>query len=632
MHIPDAYLSPQTQAVAFAVMAPLWALAVRRSKGELTASRTPLLSLGAAFCFAIQFLNVPAPGGTTAHPLGAALLAILVGPWSASIAMSVTLLVQGVVFGDGGVLSLGVNCWNMGLVAVLVATTVHRLCAGTAVPGSRRWLTSAAAASYCGTVCAAISAGLILGIQPLVAHDRFGHALYCPFGLGIAVPAMAITHLLAAAPADAIVTVGALAYVARSFPALLSTKDALPLIQRTQLGRAVAVLLALTPLGLLASGAAWGEWELKSVAEKVGYTPAGSAAVRPIMTPMLPDYGLANSSGWAWLVLGCLVSAAVGAVLVSVFTRALVRGTRTPDVKPASVARGNEPMPSWMLEERRVPRAIGRSHTDRWLRELARRLSQVIAEGSSSTPSATITLGAQPGPKAIAAISLLVAIGLCPSPAALAFVLVAVWTVAAMARCVSVLSVRRVIELTSFFGLCFALPAALSFVTPGPPLLSLHGLAVTRTGLALAATISLRLAAGLSIVSLWSTTTPWRHQLTSLKAIGLPAPFISAAMLAYRYQFVLLDTLLGMVDARAAREVGGAGRNAIRRYTGVGTAILFAKSASLAEELSWAMSARGIGLSAPAKRDSWTLLDWGLAAAGVALVISAVWLRSSHAF
>src|SRR5580692_6869155 len=104
MHIPDAYLSPITQAAGFAVMTPIWAFATRRTVRELTSKQAPLLSIGAAFCFAIQMFNIPAIGGTTAHALGTALLAILLGPWAAVLGLTLTLVIQALLFGDGGIL------------------------------------------------------------------------------------------------------------------------------------------------------------------------------------------------------------------------------------------------------------------------------------------------------------------------------------------------------------------------------------------------------------------------------------------------------------------------------------------------------------------------------------------------
>jgi cobalt/nickel transport system permease protein len=159
MHIPDAYLSPATEAAAFGVMVPIWAIAARRTAADLTSKQAPLLSIGAAFCFAIQMFNIPAIGGTTAHALGATLLAILVGRWAAVLGMTLTLAIQALLFGDGGILSLGANCFNMAFVASFVGYGVYRLCAGRNEFGSPRALVAAAIGAYAGTVTASLSAG-----------------------------------------------------------------------------------------------------------------------------------------------------------------------------------------------------------------------------------------------------------------------------------------------------------------------------------------------------------------------------------------------------------------------------------------------------------------------------------------
>ena len=91
MHIPDAYLAPTTEAVTFAVMVPIWVIATRKTRATVTTRQAPLLAMGAAFSFAVQMFNLPAIGGTTAHALGTVLMAILLGPWAATLAISLTL-------------------------------------------------------------------------------------------------------------------------------------------------------------------------------------------------------------------------------------------------------------------------------------------------------------------------------------------------------------------------------------------------------------------------------------------------------------------------------------------------------------------------------------------------------------
>src|SRR5579863_4394506 len=193
-------------------MAPVWFIAARRTRARLSSKQAPLLSMGAAFCFAIQMFNIPAVGGTTAHALVAGLLAILVGPWAALMGMTLTLVIQALLFGDGGILSLGANSFDMASVAVFVSYGVFKLLSDSREMVSARYIAAAGFGAYAGTVAASLSAGILLGIQPIVAHDSAGHALYCPFGLGVSVPAMVMSHLLAAGPAEAIITVAALAY------------------------------------------------------------------------------------------------------------------------------------------------------------------------------------------------------------------------------------------------------------------------------------------------------------------------------------------------------------------------------------------------------------------------------------
>src|SRR5947209_17230124 len=207
MHIPDAYLSPTAQLAAGTAVLPLWAVGARITRRTMISKQVPLLSVGAAFCFAIQMFNIPALGGTTAHALGTVLLAILLGPWAAMITMTLTLAVQALFFGDGGVLSLGVNAFDMAVVPSFVGFGIYRLVCGGQAAGSSRALLASAVAAYMGTAMASLSAGVVLGLQPLIAHDGFGRPLYFPFGLSVSVPAMVNIHLLVAAPAEAIITV-----------------------------------------------------------------------------------------------------------------------------------------------------------------------------------------------------------------------------------------------------------------------------------------------------------------------------------------------------------------------------------------------------------------------------------------
>ena len=225
MHIPDGYLGPQTYAAAYGIMAPLWAAASRIVSATLRSRQVPLLALGAAFSFVIMMFNVPIPGGTTGHAVGAVLVAVLLGPWAAVIAVSVALIVQALLFGDGGITAIGANCLNMALIMPFVGYGVYRLVAGRSdVRSPRRWI-GAALGGYVGLNAAALATAVEFGIQPLIAHNAAGQPLYAPYPLSVAVPVMAAEHLLLFGFVEAAVTGMVVAYLQRSDPSLLPTSS-----------------------------------------------------------------------------------------------------------------------------------------------------------------------------------------------------------------------------------------------------------------------------------------------------------------------------------------------------------------------------------------------------------------------
>ena len=120
MHIPDGFMNASTSLGAGAVAAGGLGVSLRRTARTLQEKQAPLAGLVAAFIFAVQMLNFPVAGGTSGHFLGAALAAILLGPWVACLVMSVVLVTQSFVFADGGVTALGANILNMGVIGALL--------------------------------------------------------------------------------------------------------------------------------------------------------------------------------------------------------------------------------------------------------------------------------------------------------------------------------------------------------------------------------------------------------------------------------------------------------------------------------------------------------------------------------
>ncbi|HXX57568.1 MAG TPA: cobalt transporter CbiM [Thermodesulfovibrionales bacterium] len=220
MHIPDGYLSPQTYVPLYGASFVFWAVALKKIKKELSTKHIPYLAMAAAFSFLIMMFNVPIPGGTTGHAVGGGIIAILLGPWTAVVAVSVSLLVQAIVFGDGGITALGANCFNMAVVMPFVAYSVFKLIRGNSTRGARVFL-AAFLSGYVGLSAAAIVTGIEFGIQPLIAIGPDGRPLYAPYPLSVAVPAMALEHLLLFGVVEGIVTVLLLKYFLKHEPDLV---------------------------------------------------------------------------------------------------------------------------------------------------------------------------------------------------------------------------------------------------------------------------------------------------------------------------------------------------------------------------------------------------------------------------
>ncbi|PIW67162.1 MAG: cobalamin biosynthesis protein CbiM [Candidatus Omnitrophica bacterium CG12_big_fil_rev_8_21_14_0_65_42_8] len=221
MHIPDGYLGPATCGVFYAVMLPIWTAASRIVKKTLRARQVPLLAIGAAFSFVIMMFNVPIPGGTTGHAVGGVLVAILLGPWAACIAITVALVIQALLFGDGGITAIGANCFNMAVILPFAGYYIYKAISYNAPADSNRRVIAAGVAGYIGINVAAFLAGIEFGLQPLLHHTANGQALYCPYGLNIAVPAMAGEHLLIFGWVEAVITALVIKYLQKQSPEFL---------------------------------------------------------------------------------------------------------------------------------------------------------------------------------------------------------------------------------------------------------------------------------------------------------------------------------------------------------------------------------------------------------------------------
>jgi cobalt/nickel transport system permease protein len=282
MHIPDGYLSPSTCATFYLFAATGWYAALKRVKRLLATRAIPLISVFAAFSFVVMMFNVPLPGGTTGHAVGVGIAAIVLGPWGSILAISIALAIQALFFGDGGITTLGANCFNMAMVGSFTAYAVYRTIAARSKLESRHRVIAAAVAGYVAINASAFVTAVELGIQPVLFHDASGTPLYAPYPLHVAIPAMMIGHLTFAGLAEAAISAGMVSYLQRADLGLLRGVSGLAQVPGTivadaspadspgqrspgrlsprRLWWAVALLMLFTPLGILAAGTAWGEW------------------------------------------------------------------------------------------------------------------------------------------------------------------------------------------------------------------------------------------------------------------------------------------------------------------------------------------------------------------------------------
>ena len=236
MHIPDGYLGPYTYGALWIIMIPIWIYAGRRLGNELRSRQVPLLALSAAFSFVIMMFNVPIPGGSTGHAVGAAIIGIVLGPWAAVISVTVALVLQALIFGDGGITAIAANCFNMAVVMPFSAYYIYRIVSGSTNIASSRRVIAAAIAGYVSLTLAAALTGFMFGIQPLLHQTAEGIPVFMPYSLNITMPAMILEHALGFSILEALITALIFAYIQKTDATLLYGEVSAR--QRIKMGRA----------------------------------------------------------------------------------------------------------------------------------------------------------------------------------------------------------------------------------------------------------------------------------------------------------------------------------------------------------------------------------------------------------
>jgi len=272
LHIPDGFLNLPIGLLCWAGAIALLAVAVRRTQGEFGERQVPLMGVMAAFIFAAQMINFPVAGGTSGHLLGGALAAITLGPWAGMLIMTAVIAVQGLLFQDGGLLVMGWNILNMGVLTAFAGYAGYTLLRRVIGESPRGRLAAAFAGAWLSVEVGAIATAFelaISGTSPLRA----------------ALPAMAGVHALIGL-GEGIITTGAVGLLEVSRPEVIRAGEEAP----GRLGAAftlggLSLALIVAVLSPLASSHPDG---LEFVAERQGFLGAAS---EPLFE-LLPDYTL----------------------------------------------------------------------------------------------------------------------------------------------------------------------------------------------------------------------------------------------------------------------------------------------------------------------------------------------------
>ncbi len=306
LHIPDGFLSAGVSLCGWLVAASVTWLALRHTSNQLGEKQAPLIGMLAAFIFAAQAINFPIAGGTSGHILGAALAAILVGPWAAILLMSAVVLVQGLLFQDGGLLVMGCNLVNMGAFAVFAGYAAHTLVLRIT---KRRG--------------PAAFVGAWLSVEVSAAATAVELSLSGTFPVKMALPALTGVYAFVGI-GEGLVTAAAVSLLSAARPEILRENPALP--GRTSASLLTAGMTGTLMLVLLAPLASVSPDGLESVAHSAGF----SSLVQPPAFQVMAGYSI------QWLgasFYSVIIAMMVGAVAVAGLVSAIghIRNGRSGD-------------------------------------------------------------------------------------------------------------------------------------------------------------------------------------------------------------------------------------------------------------------------------------------------------------
>lgn len=296
LHIPDGFLNLVVSLICWAITIVTLGFAISKTNKALGEKQVPLMGVMAAFIFAAQMINFPVAGGTSGHLLGGALAAIVLGPWAGMLVMTAVIAVQALLFQDGGLLAMGANILNMGLITAAIGYGLYRSVSGSSkgvklgVIGGAAWLSVMAGA-------------LLTSLQLWLSGTS---------ELGVVVPAMLGVHALIGI-GEALITVFAVAFLLQTRPDLLGEGSESAKASRNWIYAGGAISLVIVLLSPLASAFPDG---LERVAENLGFLGAGQSSPYEI----IPDYTIPflGETALSTIVAGVIGAVVVGAIIVLV--------------------------------------------------------------------------------------------------------------------------------------------------------------------------------------------------------------------------------------------------------------------------------------------------------------------------
>ncbi len=293
MHIPDGFLSLMVSIICWIITVSVLGVAISKTNKSLGERQVPLMGVMAAFIFAAQMINFPVTGGTSGHLLGGALAAITLGPWAGMLVMTAVIAVQGLLFQDGGLLAMGANILNMGLLTAAVGYGLYR---GASGKNRAAQLAMAGVAAWFSVMTGALATSLQLWLSS--TSD-----------LRLVIPAMLGVHALIGL-FEAAITVAALAFIFRTRPDLLDEKSASAQAGRGWVFVGGLIALAVVLLSPLASADPDG---LNRVAMDLGFITNAQSVTGPLAGYTVPFLASAFIGKIAAGAIGVIV---VGAIIV----------------------------------------------------------------------------------------------------------------------------------------------------------------------------------------------------------------------------------------------------------------------------------------------------------------------------